>query len=155
MTTAYIGLGSNVGQRSRFLESALGALRAHPRIEVEAVSSYLENPAVGGPPGQGPFLNAAARLETDLEPGRLLDELKAIEQKLGRRDGPRWGPREIDLDILLFGDRVIQTDRLTVPHPRMRERRFVLVPLAEIAPDAVDPRTGRTVRQLLADLDAS
>jgi 2-amino-4-hydroxy-6-hydroxymethyldihydropteridine diphosphokinase len=152
MTTAYIGLGSNVGQRSRYLEAALGALRAHPQIEVAAVSSYLENPAVGGPAGQGPFLNAAAQIETDLEPEGLLDVLKGIEEKLGRRDGPRWGPREIDLDILLYGDRVIESERLSVPHPRMRERRFVLEPLSEVAPDAIDPVTGRTVRQLLADL---
>ena len=155
MTTVYLGLGSNLGDRRRNLEAALDALRAHPQIAVTAVSSFLETDPVGGPPGQGKFLNAAAKIETDLSPEALLEELKRVERALGRREGPRWGPREIDLDILLYGDAVLETPNLTIPHPRMRERRFVLEPLAEIAPDARDPVTNLTVRELLARLDAS
>ena len=154
MATVLIALGSNVGRRRGFLEAALAALQAHPAIEVAAASSFIETEPVGGPPGQGLFLNAAARLETTLEPEALLGELKAIERRLGRRQGPRWGPREIDLDLLLWGDRTVETADLVIPHPRLRERRFVLEPLSQIAPDAVDPVTGRTVRQLLDDLKA-
>ena len=149
MTTVFLGLGSNLGDRRRNLEAALDALRAHPQITVSAVSAFLETDPVGGPPGQGKFLNAAAKIETDLSPEALLEELKRIECALGRRPGPRWGPREVDLDILLCGDTILDTEALTIPHPRMRERRFVLEPLAEIAPDARDPATGRTVRELL------
>jgi 2-amino-4-hydroxy-6-hydroxymethyldihydropteridine diphosphokinase len=148
-------LGSNLGDRRRNLEAALDALRAHPQITVSAVSSFLETDPVGGPAGQGRFLNAAAKIETDLAPEALLEELKRIERALGRKPGPRWGPREMDLDILLYGDAVLETPDLTIPHPRMRERRFVLEPLAEIAPTARDPATGRTVRELLASLKDS
>jgi 2-amino-4-hydroxy-6-hydroxymethyldihydropteridine diphosphokinase len=116
---------------------------------VTTVSSFLETDPVGGPPGQGRFLNAAAKIETDLAPEALLEELKRVERALGRKPGPRWGPREIDLDILLCGDTILETGTLVIPHPRMRERRFVLEPLAEIAPDARDPVTGLSVRALL------
>jgi len=149
VTTVYIGLGSNLGDRRRNLEAALDALRAHPQIAVTAVGAFLETDPVGGPPGQGRFLNAAAKIETDLSPEALLEELKRVERALGRTPGPRWGPREIDLDILLYGDTVLETADLVIPHPRMRERRFVLAPLAEIAPDARDPVTGLSVRDLL------
>jgi 2-amino-4-hydroxy-6-hydroxymethyldihydropteridine diphosphokinase len=155
VTTVYLGLGSNLGDRRRNLEAALEALRAHPQIAVSAVSSFLETDPVGGPPGQGKFLNAAAGIETDLAPEALLEELKRVERTLGRKPGPRWGPREIDLDILLYSDTILETGTLVIPHPRMRERRFVLEPLAEIAPDARDPATGRTVRELLASLKDS
>ncbi len=153
MAMVYLGLGSNLGDRRRNLETALEALRAHPQITVSAVSSFLETDPVGGPPGQGKFLNAAAGIETDLAPGALLEELKRIERALGRRPGPRWGPREMDLDILLYGEEILETAALVIPHPRLRERRFVLEPLAEIAPDARDPVTGLSVRNLLARLD--
>jgi 2-amino-4-hydroxy-6-hydroxymethyldihydropteridine diphosphokinase len=152
MPTAYIGLGANLGDREATIRRALGRLRAHPHIEVTAVSPLIETDPVGGPPGQPPFLNGAAALETDLAPHALLDVLKATEEGLGRRPRGRWGPREIDLDLLLYADRVVETDGLTVPHPRLSERRFVLAPLAEIAPDARDPLTERTVREMLAAL---
>jgi len=155
MATAYIGLGSNLGDREATIRAALDRLRAHPHIEVTAESRLIETEPVGGPPGQPAFLNGAAAVETDLAPHALLDALKQIEHALGRRPRERWGPREIDLDLLLYGDRVVETERLTVPHPRLSERRFVLGPLAEIAPDARDPVTGRTAGEMLAALDSA
>jgi len=152
MATVYLGLGSNLGRRRENLEAALAALASRPGTRVLAVSPLIETEPVGGPPGQGPYLNGAARVETDLAPEALLAELQAIERALGRREGPRWGPRPVDLDILLYGDTVLETPALTVPHPRLRERRFVLAPLAAIAPDARDPVTGLAVRDLLARL---
>ena len=152
MATVYIGLGSNLGDREATIRAAVDRLRAHPQIKVTAESSLIETAPVGGPAGQPTFLNGAAALETDLEPDALLDVLKGIERDLGRRPRTRWGPREIDLDVLLYGDRVIETARLTVPHPRLAQRRFVLAPLSEIAPDARDPVTGRTVREMLAGI---
>jgi len=152
MSTAYIGLGSNLGDREATIRAAVDRLRAHPQIKVTAESSLIETAPVGGPAGQPTFLNGAAALETDLEPDALLDVLKGIERDLGRRPRTRWGPREIDLDVLLYGDRVVETSRLTVPHPLMAQRRFVLAPLSEIAPDARDPVTGRTVREMLAGI---
>ena len=152
MPTVYIGLGANLGNRRENIRAALARLAENPAIGVRTVSALVETEPVGGPPGQGPFLNGAAKIETDLDPADLLAELKRIERDLGRRDGPRWGPREIDLDILLYGDAVLETPELTVPHPGLRERRFVLEPLSEIAPDARDPTTGLTVQDLLGRL---
>ena len=152
MATAYLALGSNLGDRRANLEAALAALRANTAVRVLAVSGFIETEPVGGPPGQGAYLNGAAAVETDLEPHALLAECKRIEKSLGRREGPRWGPRIVDLDILFYGALVLDTPDLTLPHPRLRERRFVLEPLAAIAPDLVDPVTGLTVGELLARL---
>ncbi len=150
---AHIGLGSNLGDRRATLEGAIAALDATPGIRVLRVSSFFETEPVGGPPGQGPYLNAAASLGTTLEPSELLLALRAIEARFGRVRTVRWGERTLDLDLLLFDDRLIQGPGLMVPHPRLAERRFVLAPLAEIAPRAVEPRSGRTVSELLAALD--
>ena len=152
MATVNLGLGSNLGDRRANLEAALAALRANTAVRVLAVSGFIETEPVGGPPGQGAYLNGAAAVGTDLEPHALLAECKRIEKSLGRRDGPRWGPRIVDLDILFYGAIVLDAPDLTLPHPRLRERRFVLEPLAEIAPDLVDPVTGLTVGELLARL---
>jgi len=152
VSIVYIGLGANLGDREATLRAALDTLRAHPRVDVTAVSTLIETDPVGGPAGQPAFLNGAAILETDLDPEALLDLLKALERDLGRQPRTRWGPRELDLDILLWQDRIVETARLTVPHPRLAERRFVLAPLAEIAPAARDPMTGRTVKELLDGL---
>ena len=150
---AWIGLGSNLGDRRAILDEALAALAALPGVDVVAVSSFHETRPVGGPPGQGAFLNAAAALETTLDPHRLLAELQRIEAGAGRVRVVRWGERTLDLDLLIFGDAILDTPSLTLPHPRLAFRRFVLAPLAEIAPGRFDPTTGRTVADLLARLD--
>jgi 2-amino-4-hydroxy-6-hydroxymethyldihydropteridine diphosphokinase len=153
-TLALIGLGSNLGDRKAHLDAAVAALSARSDCLLRAVSSYHETTPVGGPTGQGDYLNAAAAVETALEPLALLRVLQQIEYQEGRVRSVRWGARTLDLDLLLFGDRAIATPELTVPHPLMASRRFVLAPLAEVAPEAVDPVTGRTVAAMLASLDA-
>jgi 2-amino-4-hydroxy-6-hydroxymethyldihydropteridine diphosphokinase len=150
---ALIGLGSNLGDRGAMLEGAIAALAATPGVCVSRVSSFRDTEPVGGPPGQGPYLNAAAALETTLDPFELLRVLRAIEARFGRVRTVRWGERTLDLDLLLFDDRIIRTPELTVPHPRLAGRRFVLEPLAEVAPEVVEPVTGRTVSELLRGLD--
>ena len=153
ITLSYIGLGSNLGDRKALLDFAVAALTRLPGIRVQAVSSYFATDPVGGPSGQGPFLNAAAALETTLDPDALLDVLHSIEAQAGRVRSVRWCERTLDLDVLLFGDQIINTPRLQVPHPRMTLRRFVLEPLAEIAPLVIVPTTGLTSAELLADID--
>jgi 2-amino-4-hydroxy-6-hydroxymethyldihydropteridine diphosphokinase len=150
---ALIGLGSNLGDRRATLEGAIAALDATPGVQVRRVSAFHETGPVGGPPGQRAYLNAAAALETTLDPLELLHVLQTIEARFGRVRTVRWGERTLDLDLLLFDDRVIQTPALSVPHPRLTERRFVLEPLTEIAPQAVEPQTGRTVSELLGELN--
>ena len=142
MTRAYVGLGANLGDRERTLRAAVEALVAEDGIEVVAVSTLRETDPVGV--GDQPrFLNGAVALETSL------DELLDVERRLGReRSGERWGPRTIDLDLLLYGDETIDEPGLTVPHPRLHERRFVLEPLAELAPGLVVPGRG-SVESLL------
>jgi 2-amino-4-hydroxy-6-hydroxymethyldihydropteridine diphosphokinase len=152
-TLALIGLGSNLGDRKAILDGVVAQLRQTPELLVRSVSTYHETKPVGGPAGQGPFLNAAAALETTLEPIALLHRLQEIEADAGRVRTVRWGERTLDLDVLLFGDEIIDRPDLSVPHPRMGVRRFVLVPLEEIAPDARDPLTGRSISELRANLD--
>ena len=148
---AYVALGSNVGDRERTLVAATEAMGALPLVAVVEVSAWLETDPVGYV-DQPPFLNGAAALRTSVAPRALLTELLAIERSLGRtRDGPRWGPRTIDLDLLLYGDATIDEPGLTIPHPRLHERRFVLEPLASIDPGIVVPGRGR-VDDLLAGL---
>jgi 3-oxoacyl-[acyl-carrier protein] reductase len=150
---AYIALGSNLGDRSKYLDRALQTLRERPGIVVHQVSSYYETAPVGGPPGQGDFLNAAAELQTDLEPEELLRALLQIEQRLGRVRDVHHGPRTIDLDLLLYDDLVRSGPELTLPHPRLHERLFVLQPLAEIAPNLRHPIIGKTIRELCGGLE--
>jgi 2-amino-4-hydroxy-6-hydroxymethyldihydropteridine diphosphokinase len=149
---AYVGLGSNLGDREATIRRALELLDSDPEIELVAVSSPRETDPVGYRE-QPRFLNLACSLETDLSPRELLDRLLAVERALGRRrDGPRFGPRTIDLDLLLYGDVSLHEPGLTVPHPRLAERRFALEPLAELDPDLALP-DGRPVADLLSELE--
>jgi 2-amino-4-hydroxy-6-hydroxymethyldihydropteridine diphosphokinase len=151
MPRAYVGLGSNVGDREQMLWGAIHMLAFNPEVDVAAVSSIRETDPVGLL-DQPPFLNAAVALDTELDPRALLDLLLSVERELGRtREGPRFGPRTIDLDLLLYGDEVVDEPGLTVPHPRVHERRFALEPLAELDPDLVVPGAG-PVQALLAGL---
>jgi 2-amino-4-hydroxy-6-hydroxymethyldihydropteridine diphosphokinase len=145
---AYVSLGSNLGDRAAHLARALRALARLPETRLLALSPVFETDPVGPPP-QGPYLNAVARLRTGLEPRALLGELQAIEAAAGRRRGPeRWAARPLDLDLLLHGARVIGEPDLVVPHPRLAERAFVLEPLAALAPDLRHPLLGLRIEAL-------
>ena len=152
MARCLIGCGSNQGRRRENIDQAVDLLRFMPGVSVVAVSRPLETSPVGGPPGQPAFLNSACLLETDLPPEAMLEMLLAVENTLHREREERWGPRTIDLDLLLYDDAVIDSERLTLPHPRMTTRRFVLQPCAEIAGNLLHPRAGCTVRELLDNL---
>ncbi len=139
VTSAYVGIGSNVGDRVDFCRRAVELLASTEGIEIDRVSSIYETSPIGGPP-QRSFINCVVRVRTTLSARELLAACQAAEQVLGREPSEmRWGPRVADLDVLLYGDEKINESDLEVPHPRMTQRRFVLVPLLEIDPDATDP----------------
>ncbi len=148
--TIYLSLGTNIGDRQANLRTALAALP--PAVRLVAVSSIYET-APWGYLEQPDFLNLAVKAETKLSPQDLLAHLKSIEEELGREKTVRWGPRRIDLDILFYDKLVLEMDGLTIPHPKIAERAFVLVPLAELAPGLKHPVTGETVREMLAAVD--
>jgi 2-amino-4-hydroxy-6-hydroxymethyldihydropteridine diphosphokinase len=150
VTRAYVGLGANLGDREEMLQRAVELLAAEPGIEVVAVSSFRETEPVGYV-DQPAFLNGACAVETELSPRDLLDRLLAIERVLGRErgKGPRWGPRTIDLDLLLYGQETVEEPGLTVPHPRLSERSFALEPLVELDPGLHLP-DGRGLQGLLS-----
>jgi 2-amino-4-hydroxy-6-hydroxymethyldihydropteridine diphosphokinase len=155
MATCLIALGANLGDRRAALDWAVGRLREHTEIHAVTLSDWVATQPVGGPDGQGGFLNGAVRLETSLGPEALLAVLRETEQRLGRVAGRRWAARVLDLDLLLYDQRVIDTPALIVPHPRMSFRRFVLVPAVQIARDMIHPTIGWTLGDLLNHLDTA
>lgn len=151
MPVAYIGLGSNIGDKAANLNRAIEELGKIPGIKVLAVSSIYKTEPVGDIEQEW-FLNAAARIETILAPRELLDTLLNIERSLGRVREARWGPRVIDLDILLYDDLVINEEGLAIPHPYLHKRGFVLAPLGEIAPEVIHPVLEKSIKELLTGL---
>jgi len=152
VATAYIGLGSNLGNRTGFLRRALHHLGSLPNTDLVKTSTWYKTPAMGGPP-QGPFLNAVVQIRTELEPKILLRHLQEIERSLGRPlPHLRWGPRVIDLDLLTYDQLILEEPILHLPHPRLHERPFVLIPLAEVAPLWRHPLLGKSAKTLLEKL---
>ena len=152
MTTAYLALGSNLGDRAAHLHAAIALLDATAGIDVRRVSSFIETASVGGPEDAPAFLNAVVHIETSLPPRQLLEACMAVEAAEGRVRTSRNAPRTLDVDVLLYGDATIDEPGLIVPHPRLHERAFVLVPLCELAPEHVHPTRGDTMRELRASL---
>lgn len=150
MATVFLSLGSNLGDRLENVKKALRLLESH--VDVRRVSSVYETEPWGYK-DQPWFLNAVCRAETDLAPAELLDFVKQVEQQLGRQPTVRYGPRRIDIDILFYEDQIIRRPDLQIPHPRIPERAFVLVPLTEIAPGLVHPVSRKTMRTLLRELE--
>lgn len=154
-TIAYLGLGSNLGDRAVNLSEAERRLRQAQSVEIFRASAVGEYEPVGGPP-QGHYLNQVLEIKTELAPVDLLIECKLIEREMGRpAEGERWGPRVIDLDLLLYGNEAVQQEGLTVPHPLMHERLFVLEPLAELVPALVHPVLKKDIATLLAEVRRS
>ena len=149
-TVAYVALGSNLGVRGRWIRRALKELHEHPSMSVLQVSSLWETLAQGRP--QPNYFNAVAEVGTRLRPRAMVEALLAVETRMGRVRRGRWLPRRIDLDLLLWGDVVMDEPNCTVPHPRMHERPFVLAPLSELAPHAVHPRLGRSIAEILKEV---
>src|SRR5262245_24890681 len=148
MANCLLSLGSNLGDRGAHLQASLRCLGSLPQTSLIAQSSFRDTNPVGGPAAQDPYLNAAALIETSLALHQLLAQLQRIENELGRIRTERWGPRTIDLDLLLYDQLEIESPELTLPHPRMSFRRFVLEPAAEIAAEMVYPINGWTIRRL-------
>ena len=149
MNEAYVSIGTNLGDRAAHLDFALRSLAAVPDTRIVALSPVFETDPVGPPP-QGAYLNAVVRVETALAPRALLDALLAIERAAGRERGARNAARTLDLDLLLYGDRIVDEPGLIVPHPRLAERAFILEPLAALAPGLVHPQRGESVESLAA-----
>lgn len=152
MTEVLISLGSNVGNRRENINKAIDMLAEYKEIQVTEISSYYETEPIGYV-DQEKFINAVLSLETSYTPWKLLRLLQNIEQALKRKRSVRWGPRTIDLDIIFFGDLIIESKDLTVPHPRLTERAFVLIPLVEIMPSYIHPLTQKSLLQHLKELN--
>lgn len=154
MSIAFIGLGSNMGDKAANLNNALNELGKVQGIKVLAISSFYKTEPVGDV-AQDWFINAAAKIETILTPRELLNSLLSVEKDMGRVREVKWGPRVIDLDILLYDDLVIDEEGLAIPHPFMHERGFVLTPLAEIAAEVIHPAIGKSIKDLLMGLSGN
>ena len=150
-TRVFIGIGTNVGDRSNYIDRALDELRLEDQIWIEAVSSIYETVPVGLQ-DQPNFLNGIIRIKTAVHPLNLLEILKRIEVQVGRQYRKRWGPREIDLDILIYGDLILDHPLLRIPHPEMLNRQFVLQPLVEIQPDLIHPSCNQTISQIVCHM---
>jgi 2-amino-4-hydroxy-6-hydroxymethyldihydropteridine diphosphokinase len=150
---AYIALGSNLGDRAGYLLLALSRVSSLPQTRLSRLSHVYETDPIG-PPGQGRYLNMVAEIETSLEPQFLMRALLDVERSLGRERQERWGARTIDLDLLLYGDAVMETPLLTLPHPRLPQRAFVLAPLCDLIPEARHPNSAETYRALLEGVDS-
>ncbi len=150
MNTAYLGLGSNLGNRLAFLRGGRDALVNRPDIELIQASGVYETEAIGGPPDNALFLNAVLQIQTSLDPHQLLEACLAVEDEFGRTRPSRWAPRTLDLDILFYADQILCEERLTIPHPRLQGRAFVLAPLVEIAPDFKHLLLDQTISELAA-----
>lgn len=153
MAACLVALGSNVGDRLAQLERAIQRLGEHPSIDVMGRSNWFHTKPIGGPPEQGEFVNAAIRVQTCLSPQELFQVLRRVETDLGRQRRERWAARSMDLDLLLYGDLILKTPQLEIPHPRLAFRRFVLEPAAEVAQDMLHPVVGWTIGQLLEHLN--
>lgn len=152
MSIAYLGLGSNMGKRLNYLKHAVKLLQAEETITIENLSAVYETAPVGGP-DQGPYLNACVAVSTELSATRLLLKLLDLENLIGRVREVRWGPRVIDLDLLVYENIIMNTPLLELPHPRMCERDFVLIPMADIAPNLLIPGCNKSVYELITRHD--
>lgn len=152
MPTAYLGLGANLENPLLRLQQAVGLLRVSDYIQVTALSRFYRTKPVGGPLGQPDYVNAVAKIDCALEPGDLLEQCLLIELEMGRVRTQRWSSRSIDIDLLLFDDRVIDTPELVVPHPMLRKRLFALLPLSDVAPEEIMlPPDGKRLSQVVSD----
>jgi 2-amino-4-hydroxy-6-hydroxymethyldihydropteridine diphosphokinase len=151
MNTAYLGLGSNLGNRLAFLRGGRDTLLNQADIELIQASGVYETEAIGGPTDNPHFLNTVLQIQTSLEPLQLLEACLQVENEFGRSRPVRWAPRTLDIDILFYDNQVLCEEHLTIPHPRLQERAFVLAPLLEIAPDLKHPLLDQTIVELAAD----
>lgn len=152
LAKAYLSLGSNLGNKLRFLKEAISRIEESGKISIGKISSVYETQPVGYE-NQGWFLNLVAEIKTSLVPQDLLEYTLSVEDQMGRKREVKWGPRNIDIDILLYDNQILRSDHLTLPHPRMHERRFVLLPLAEIAPNLLHPQLKKSIEELLEDCE--